>query len=37
MKTQKDAVDLTVGPYCFNKLVDRSGTSRAVNELFKAQ
>ena len=37
MKIQKGAVDLTVGPYKFNKIVDRSGASRAVNKLLKAQ
>ena len=36
MKIQKGAVDLTVGPYSDNKLVDRSDASRAVNKLLKA-
>ena len=33
MKIQKGAVDLTVGPLVSQKIVDRTGTSRAVNEL----
>ena len=37
MKTQKGAVDLTVGPIRIYKSVDRTGAIRAVNELLKAQ
>jgi len=37
LKIQKGAVDLTVGPHLESTFVDRTGTSRAVNKLLKAQ